>query len=136
MPTVLEIDPQDCEGPLHPKAIEGLELFNQGKYWRAHEALEAAWREEQGSIRYLYQGILQAGVTYLHVSHFNYPGALKVYQRCMRWLEPWPEKCRGVEVGLLRRDLQAVIQEVNRLGPDNLNSFDLSLLKPVVYQIK
>ncbi len=111
-------------------------MFNQGKYWRAHEALEAAWREEQGQIRTLYQGILQAGVVYLHVSHFNYPGAVKVFQRCMRWLEPWPEVCRGVEIGLLRKDLQAVMQEVDRLGTERLKEFDLALLKPVVYSIK
>ncbi len=110
-----------------------MELFNQGKYWLAHEALEAAWREERGPIRKLYQGILQAGVVYLHVSRCNYAGAIKVHQRCIRWLEPWPDLCRGVEVGLLRRDLQAVIQETMRLGPDHLEEFDLSFLKPVVY---
>jgi uncharacterized protein len=126
----------DCEGQLHPKAIEGFELFNQGKYWRAHEALEAAWREEEGSIRQLYQGILQAGVVYLHVSRKNYAGAIKVYQRCVRWLKPWPDQCRGVEVGLLKQDLEAVIQEAIRLGPDHLEEFDLSLLKPVIYNKK
>ncbi len=127
--------PADCEGPLHPKAIEGMELFNQGQYWRAHEALEAAWREETGPIRELYRGILQAGVVYLHVSRGNYAGAIKVYQRCRRWLEPWPEVCRGVEVGRLTRDLDTVMESVQALGPEKLKSFDRSLLKPVDYSI-
>jgi uncharacterized protein len=129
-------DPNDCEGRLHPKAIEGLELFNQGKYWLAHEALEAAWRQEQGRIRELYQGILQAGVVYLHVSRNNYAGAIKVHQRCLRWLEPWPDLCRGVEVGLLRQDLEQVMEQVLSLGPDHLDKFDTSLLKPVIYTKK
>ena len=123
----------DCQAPLHPRAIEGLELFNQGKYWRAHEALEAAWREETGPIRELYRGILQAAVVYLHVSQNNYAGAVKVYGRCMRWLKPWPDKCRGVEVELLRQDLDKVIEVVVSLGPDQLAAFDPSLLKPVPY---
>ena len=49
----------DCQGPLHPQAVYGMELFNQGRYFEAHEALEAAWRDESGPVRDLYRGILQ-----------------------------------------------------------------------------
>ena len=35
----------DCDGPLHPRARQGLSLFNQGRYFEAHEELEAAVRE-------------------------------------------------------------------------------------------
>jgi predicted metal-dependent hydrolase len=111
-----------------------MELFNSGQYWKAHEALEAAWRAESGPIRDLYKGILQAGVVYLHVSHANYPGAIKVNQRCRRWLDPWPDRCRGIEVGTLRKDLAAVMEQVLALGPERLDQFDRSLLKPVIYQ--
>jgi predicted metal-dependent hydrolase len=52
---------------MHPKAIEGIVLFNAGQYWKAHEALEEAWMDETGEVRHLYRGILQVGVTYLHV---------------------------------------------------------------------
>src|SRR5512140_378228 len=133
MSTSATSEANDCEGPLHPKAIDGMELFNEGKYWHAHEALEAAWREESGPIRQLYQGILQAGVVYLHVSRGNYAGAVKVHQRCMRWLQLWPNLCQGIEVELLRQDLERVMEEVRRLGPDQLDKFDLALLKPVIY---
>ncbi len=124
----------DCEGPLPPKAIEGLELFNQGRYWLAHEALEAAWRAETGPIRELYRGVLQAGVVYLHISRRNYAGAMKVYKRSQKWLTLWPETCRGIEIGQLQNDLQRAIIEVQRLGPQGMADFDLSLLKPVVFQ--
>jgi predicted metal-dependent hydrolase len=77
----------DCEGILDPRAREGVLLFNEGRYFEAHDALEAAWREEQGRLRQLYQGILEAGVVYLHLRRNNLRGALKVYRRCMRWLE-------------------------------------------------
>jgi uncharacterized protein len=125
----------DCNGLLHPKAIEGLELFNRGQYWKAHEALETAWRAENGPVRNLYKGILQAGVVYLHVTRKNYAGAVKVYQRSLKWLEPWPAACRGVAVGRLRQDLETAMREVTALGPDGLDRFDLSLLKPVEYVV-
>ena len=124
----------DCDGPLHPRARQGLSLFNQGKYFEAHEELEAAWKEEKGGIRRLYQGILEAGVTYLHITRGNFAGAVKVYGRSMKWLKDWPEFCRGVDVGQLRKDLEAAMVEVHRLGEARLTEFDQSLLKPVVWK--
>jgi hypothetical protein len=121
----------DCQGQLPPHAIEGLRLFNAGEYFEAHEALESAWREETGQIRRLYQGILEAAVTYLHIQRGNYVGAVKVYGRSMKWLGPWPNVCCGVNVGKLRADLDQVIAEVQRLGPERIAEFDPSLLKPV-----
>jgi uncharacterized protein len=123
----------DCNAPLHPKAIEGLELFNRGRYFEAHEALEAAWRQETGPIRELYRGILQAGVVYLHITRQNFSGAIKVYQRSQKWLALWPENCRGISVGQLQLDLAGAILAMQRLGPDRLAEFDLSLLKPIIY---
>jgi uncharacterized protein len=123
----------DCLGSLHPKAVEGLELFNLGRYFEAHEALEAAWRDESGPVRDLYRAILQVGVVYLHITNHNYPGAFKVHLRCQKWLRLWPETCRGVAVGRLKRDLEAVMTALQELGPEHITDFDMSLLKPVHY---
>jgi len=120
-----------CDAPLHPQAAEGLRLFNAGEYFEAHEALEDAWKEEKGPVRELYRGVLQIAVVYLHITRRNYNGAVKVYARSQRWLKDWPEICRGVEVGKLRRDAEAVIAEVRRLGMEKISEFDTLLLKPV-----
>ena len=109
-------------------------LFNQGRYFEAHEELELAWKQEPDDVRRLYQGILEAGVTYLHIRRGNYRGALKVYERSMRWLRPWPNTCRGIEVGRLRLDLDAAVAQVRSLGPDRISEFDRSLYKPVVWK--
>ena len=124
----------DCDGHLHPRARLGLSLFNQGRYFEAHEELEAAWKDEKGNIRRLYQGILEAGVAYLHITRGNYAGAVKVYGRSMKWLKDWPEICRGVDVGQLRKDLETAMVEVHRLGEAGLTGFDRSMLKPVVWK--
>jgi uncharacterized protein len=120
-----------CDAPLHPQAAEGLRLFNAGEYFEAHEALEDAWNAEQGKVRELYRGILQVAVVYLHITRRNYNGAVKVYIRSKRWLKDWPEICRGIEVGKLRRDAEVVITEVRRLGIEKISEFDNFLLKPV-----
>ena len=120
-----------CQAPLHPQAIEGLRLFNSGQYFEAHEALEIAWLEEPTRVRDLYRGILQVAVVYLHATRENYAGVIKVYQRSQKWLQGWPEICRGVDVGRLQRDARAVLDAIEQLGPQAIAQFDRSLLKPV-----
>jgi uncharacterized protein len=119
----------DCKGKVHPKAIMGMKLFNAQKFFEAHEALEDAWREEQGKVRNLYRGILQVAVVYLHTARGNYDGAVKVSERSMKWLKDWPDICRGIEVGKLRKDLEIVMNEVHRLGKINISEFDTSAFK-------
>ncbi len=120
-----------CNAPLHPRAAQGLRLFNAGEYFEAHEALEDAWREERGEVRELYRGILQIAVVYLHVTRANYNGAVKVYGRSQKWMKDWPSVCRGIDVGKLRKDAEAVINEVRMLGEERIKQFDLALLRPV-----
>jgi hypothetical protein len=120
-----------CRGKLHPKAEEGILLFDDKEYWHAHEALEEAWLDEPGPARHLYKGILQAGVAYLQVQRGNSMGAMKMHRRSQLWLTPWPDHCRTVDVGQLKADLKIVIGVVRRLGPDGLEEFDQNLLKPI-----
>jgi predicted metal-dependent hydrolase len=122
-----------CQGELHPMALKGIELFDAKEYWHAHEALEEAWLDEPGPARHLYRGILQVGVVYLHAQRGNYRGVIKVEHRSRRWLDPFPRHCLGIDVGQLKADLQAVMQEVRLLGPDRLEEFDQRLLRPIVW---
>jgi predicted metal-dependent hydrolase len=127
----ITVNSSDCVGTVHPAAVKGMEFFNAGEYRLAHEELEEAWKEENSPVGELYRAILQTAVVYLHVTRANYNGAIKVYGRVQKWIKPWPEVCRGIGIGQLRQDLDAVIAEVERLGPDRLAAFDRSLLKPV-----
>ena len=124
-----------CEGPLHQAAVEGLRLFNAGEYFEAHEALETAWRDETGPIRNLYRGILQVGVAYHHIQRGNYRGARKLFLRCRQWLDPFPDECRGIQVGKLRRDARRVEDVVIRLGPEGIAHVPESLFQPVEYSL-
>ena len=129
----LSIKVSDCAGVVHPAAIKGMELFNAGEYWLAHEHLEEAWKEETGAVGELYHAVLQTAVIYLHITRANYNGAIKVYGRVQKWITPWPAVCRGIQIGQLCQDLEVVITEVKRLGPDRLAGFDRSLFTPALW---
>lgn len=130
-----QVDPEAAlrvtMGELAPQARHGIQLFNRGEYFEAHEELELAWKAERGPIRDLYQGILQVGVAYLHITRFNYNGAIKMFLRARQWLDPLPDICRGVDVASLRQDSARARSALEVLGPDHVADFDQGLLKPV-----
>jgi hypothetical protein len=121
----------NCSGKLHPNARNGLQLFNRGEFFEAHEELEQAWLTEKGPRRELYRALLQMAVTYLHILRGNYDGALKVFERSMNRLDGWPEECLGIKIGQLRQNARKAIAQVMQLGREHLGEFDKSMLKPV-----
>jgi predicted metal-dependent hydrolase len=123
-----------CRGQLSSLAARGIELFNAGEYFEAHEELEHAWNEEPGPARELYRALLQVAVAYLQITRGNYSGAMKMFLRVRQWIDPLPEVCRGVQIGRLRRQAQEVREILERLGPGRLAEFDRSLLRPVEWQ--
>ncbi len=123
-----------CQGRLPELVVNGLELFNHGEYFEAHEVLEAAWRAETGPVRELYRGILQIAVAYYHALRGNYRGALKMFQRSQTWLRPFPQRCRGIDLAGFRADYERVETSVRALGPEHLSSFERGLLKPIHYE--
>jgi hypothetical protein len=52
----------------------GISLYNAGRYWEAHEALETVWRAERGPARALWQGLIQAAAAMLHRERGNTHG--------------------------------------------------------------
>jgi len=96
----------------HPNAINGFRLFNERKFFEAHEELELAWRAETGTLRNLYRGVLQVAVFYLHLTRGNFLGGLKVYERSRKWLADFPAEYAGLSVETLRRDSARVAEEV------------------------
>jgi uncharacterized protein len=123
-----------CCQPLPELALEGLRLFNAGEYFEAHEVLESAWKAEHTPGRELYRAVLQVAVAYLQIERGNYTGAVKMFRRSRRWIDPLPNECQGIDIATLRRDAQAAYTRLTALGPERLSEFDRSLFKPVIYK--
>lgn len=124
-----------CSAPLSGMAIKGIELFNQGMYFEAHEWLEEAWIEDRSPGRELYRAVLQVAVAYLQIQRQNYTGAVKMFLRLRQWIDPLPDYCRGVDVRKLHQDALAVYDQLTSLGNLNISEFDQSYFKPLVYQL-
>ncbi len=121
----------DCAGELSALAVKGIELFNAGQYFEAHEELERAWLAETGPVRELYRGVLQVAVAYLQITRQNYRGAIKMFLRMRQWLDPLPDECLGINVAQLRQEAREARAALERLGEARIGEFDQGLLKPV-----
>lgn len=122
-----------CQHSLSEIAVRGLEEFNRGEYFEAHESLEDAWNQDQTAGRELYRAILQVAVAYLQIERRNFRGAMKMFLRLRQWIDPLPDMCRGVNVAQLRSDALQVHEALKALGPEHINEFDHSLFAPVLY---
>jgi hypothetical protein len=98
----------DCQQPLPALVVQGLQVFNAGEYFEAHELLETAWRNESRPMRELYRGVLQVGVGFYHIQRENFSGAHKLFQRAQGWLSPFPANCQGVNVEKIRLQTQRI----------------------------
>ncbi len=121
-----DVTSEPCGEPLPEGALRGIAEFNEGKYFEQHETLELVWRAETRRVRDLYRGVLQIGVAFLQIERGNAPGAIKMFERAFRWLEPFRPACQGVDVDRLLREARVVYDEVKRLGPAHIHEFDRS----------
>ena len=87
--------------------------------------------ETKSPERELYQGILQIGLAYYQITQGNFRGAIKMFNRGQRNLEPLGESLFGVDIFSLRADAHHVEMAVRELGPDQIHELDIGIIKPV-----
>jgi hypothetical protein len=114
-----------CDESPSTRLLFGIAQFNRRDFFPCHETLEAMWLEESDDVRYLYQGILQVGVGYLHLMRANHHGAVtKLHSGCAL-LDYFKPICMGVEVSSLLTTAQGHLELLQELGPERLSEFDL-----------
>jgi hypothetical protein len=85
-----------------PLLAEGIELFNSGRYWDAHEAWERDWTpDRKGPDSGFYKGLIQVAAGCLHYGRGNRRGALNKWRTGADYLRPYLPAHRGVSVAPL-----------------------------------
>jgi len=105
-----------------PLLVEGVRLFNRGRWFEAHEVLEQAWLSERGEVRRLYQGLLQVGVGLHHARRGNRRGALSLLDRGIARLTPFAPQRLGLDVARLLEQARAARHDLSE--PGGLDAFD------------
>ncbi len=88
----------DFVPPLPPAYAEFLELFGRGEFWRAHEALEGAWRAGRSGF---YQALILLASAWVHVTRGNAHGVIAQLRKAERALAPYASAYLGQDVAAL-----------------------------------
>jgi sugar phosphate isomerase/epimerase len=130
-PLVANLSLTGADAPLPSGIVEGIELFNSGEYYEAHEVIEHEWHAERGDVRRLYQGILQIGVGLHHTRSGNHRGAVLLLTDGIEKTSGFMPEFRGLDTARLVVEAQACLDQVMTLGPEHLGEFDWSRV-PVI----
>lgn len=91
----------DCDAQF----AEGIDCFNRGAFFDAHEAWEQVWLRVTDDSRTFYQGLIQVAVCLHHFGRGNTRGARKLYLSSTRYLQPFRPTYRGIDLDLLLDEL-------------------------------
>lgn len=82
---------------------EGVDRFNAGRFFDAHEAWEEVWRSTTPEPKDLWRGLIQVAVgLYHHLERGNPAAARRVLARGLRRIEPFPQGTEGLDLDALR----------------------------------
>jgi uncharacterized protein len=94
----------------------GVELFNRGLYWEAHEAWEEAWTPDRhGPDRGFYKGLIQVAAGCLHYGRRNRRGAVNKWRSGADYLRPYLPRHRGVELQALVAAVDGFLAALERV---------------------
>ena len=86
----------------------GVEHFNRGEYFEAHEAWEAVWLRARGPLAEFYKGLVQCAAALHHLRRGNADGARRLHDRGRRRLAAFAPQTLGVPVARLLADMDAL----------------------------
>jgi len=97
----------------HPDPyLRGIDLFNRGEYFDAHEVWEEPWQNSQGTERLFYQALIQAAVALEHYRRGNPRSARNVWRNCLAKLHALPERMAGLRIPGFIADMERALAAI------------------------
>jgi hypothetical protein len=111
--------PEEAPAATPEEALRrGIEHFNAGRYFQAHEAWEEAWHPAPEPERDFWQGITQVAVGLTHRQRGNARGSATLLRRGAKKLKRYGEAHFGVPVARIARYADATADLIERDGTD------------------
>lgn len=98
---------------------EGLELFNDGEWFDAHEVWEDIWHMASGQRKLFYQGLIQCAVTLEHVRRGNPRGVLTVFDSAKSKFTGLPKTYMGIDIGALLSAMDRYVAPIRGMPAEN-----------------
>jgi predicted metal-dependent hydrolase len=99
-------------GLYSPQYLQGIEHFNAGRYFDAHEIWEEVWLRASGDAKLFYQMLIQAAVALHHYERGNARGARGMYANVKEKLERLPAVFMSLDLVNFSRQFRASLSEL------------------------
>ncbi len=96
-PSIEEFDPE-IEHTYPGEYLDGIRLFNGGRYFDAHEVWEEIWQHSSDDTKLFYQMLIQAAVCLHHYENGNMRGAQGMYDRVLEKLANLPPELMSLDL--------------------------------------
>ena len=113
-----EIPDEPPAGDAEAALERGIEHFNAGRYFQAHEAWEEGWHPAPEPERDFWQGLTQVAVGLTHRQRGNAHGAATLLRRGAKRLKPYGERHMGVPATAIAGFASDAADRIERDGTD------------------
>ena len=86
----------------------GLDEYDKGEYFEAHEAWEDLWSDYNFPDRKFVQGLIQLSVSFVHLGNGNLTGAKNLLKKCQQKFEDYNGMHRDINLSDLKSSIEAV----------------------------
>ena len=108
---------------------DAIDLFNNQKWYEAHDAFEDIWNDLVGDERQIVQGILQVSVSQFHLSKGNLNGAMILLGEGLGRIRNRVSIDLGIDLILFCSSLESLLNKMHTKIP--LNQSDIPFLKKI-----
>ena len=92
------------------KAIElAVQLFNDERYWEAHEVLEQVWKNATGTEKEILNGIILVAAAFVHDEKNEQDICVSILQRARKKLEGATGKYYGIDISVIQDRISEII---------------------------
>jgi len=92
-------------------------LFNSGRFFEAHEALESLWLQVQGEEKLFLHGLIQVAAAFHHYQRDNLHGFALLLQKGSAKLMRFPESRFGLDMQNLLTQLRPWLNAAHASSP-------------------
>ena len=101
----------------HKAFLEGLEQFNAGDYYAAHDTWEEIWQDLDGRRATFYRVLIQTAVIPVLMQNRQGAGVRAVFRTVSDMLRELPDRYRGIDLAQVGRDLTAAVNWIVNRPP-------------------
>jgi predicted metal-dependent hydrolase len=113
-----------------PRFLEGVQLFNDRNFYKAHDPWESLWLERFGEEKDFIQGLILCTVALHHYTRDNHRGARSRFRLAMDKLENYPDMYWGIDLKKFKRRMTGTMHRLlNENPPPPLDVKNVPFLK-------